>query len=96
MNQAELSKAALYATFMQLRGRKINQADLFHELFGEELSVMLIQDLNSFEKVGLLELSIADKQRLKDKYKTLNHLGAKEVYDWLDGKYKFDSACLTD
>jgi hypothetical protein len=96
MNQAELSKAALYATSMQLRGRKINQTDLFHELFGEELSAMLIQDLNSFEKVGLLELSIADKQRLKDKYKTLNHLGAKEVYDWLDGKYKFDTACLTD
>jgi hyaluronoglucosaminidase len=96
MNQAELSKAAICATSIQLRGREINQADLFHRLFGEELAVMLIKDLDSFEKIGLLELSIADTQRLKDKYKTLNHLGAKEVYDWLDGKYKFDSACLTD
>jgi hypothetical protein len=96
MNQAELSKTAIYATSIQLRGGEVNQADLFNELFGEELAAMLIQDLNLFEKVGLLELSHADTQRLKDKYKTLANLGAKEVYDWLDGKYKFDSACLTD
>jgi hypothetical protein len=96
MNQAELSKAAICATSIQLRGGQINQADFFNELFGEELAVMLVQDLNLFQNVGLLELSLADKHRLKDKYKALNHLGAKEVYDWLDGKYKFDAACLTD
>ena len=96
MNQSELSKAAIFSAALQLRGEEVSQTALFNHLFGEELASMLIQDLNSFEQVGLVELSTLDKQRLKDKYKTLNHLGAKEVYDWLDDNYKFDSACLTD
>jgi hypothetical protein len=95
MNQSELSKPAIFSSALQLRGEKVFQVDLFNHLFGEELACMLIQDLNSFEQVGLVELSIVHKQRLKDKYKGLNHLAAKEVYDWLDDNYKFDSACLT-
>jgi hyaluronoglucosaminidase len=96
MNQPELSKAAIFSTSMQLRGEEISQTDLYNNLFGEELAAMLIQDSNLFEYVGLLEMSVADKKRLKNRYKTLNHLGAKEVYDWLNNNYKFDSACLTD
>jgi hyaluronoglucosaminidase len=96
MNQPELSKAAIYSTAMQLAQTTVTQADFFVGLFGEELAAMLIQDLTLFEGIGLLELSDFDKQQLKDKYNGLQHPAAKEVYDWLDGSYKFDPACLTD
>ncbi|MFT6309759.1 MAG: hypothetical protein ACJAQS_000117 [Porticoccus sp.] len=96
MNQSELSKAVIYSTAMQLAETAVTQADVFVGLFGEELAAMLIQDLTLFEQVGLVELSDADKKQLKGKYKTLQHTAAKEVYDWLDGSYKFDPACLTD
>ena len=96
MNQSALSKAAIFSTALQLHGEEVSQRDLFNHLFGDELACMLIQDLSSFEQVGLAGLSAAVKQCLKDKYKNVNHLAAKEVFDWLDDKYTFDSACLTD
>ncbi len=66
-------------------------------LCGEKLAQQLEQDLHLLQDQGLKKLTDNEKIELRARYQqfTNNHY-AQEIIDWLDGKYEFDPACLTD
>ncbi|WP_027328964.1 beta-N-acetylglucosaminidase domain-containing protein [Marinimicrobium agarilyticum] len=70
----------------------------------EELGERLREDLPLIEERGLAAMSDADKAALKSHYESLAVQSpgtsgahqARELLDWLDHRYAFDPACLTD
>ncbi|HEY7884452.1 MAG TPA: beta-N-acetylglucosaminidase domain-containing protein [Cellvibrionaceae bacterium] len=70
---------------------------LLHDLCGQPLGDMLLADLPALQDQGLDSLSHKTKQELLDKYCALPESGfSRELINWLNGKYAFDPACLTD
>ena len=74
---------------------------LWMQIAGEELGVELARqltiDLPAFCQLGLEQLSENDKQQLRQRYQPYRcHPAVIELLDWLDGRYQFDPACLTD
>ncbi|WP_331346510.1 beta-N-acetylglucosaminidase domain-containing protein [Cellvibrio sp. UBA7661] len=66
-------------------------------LCGEELARQLEQDLYLLQDQGLKKLTDNQKTELRARYQQFaNSHYAQEIIDWLDGKYEFDPACLTD
>jgi hyaluronoglucosaminidase len=63
----------------------------------KKLSDKIIEDMPTFNYVGLLNLKFEDKQDLIRKYQRHTQSPyANEIIDWLEGQYTFDPACLTE
>jgi hyaluronoglucosaminidase len=57
------------------------------EVLGEELGTMIWEDLLILQDIGLDRL--AEKEdRLRQRYGSLDHPGAREIIAWLDGEYR--------
>jgi hyaluronoglucosaminidase len=66
-------------------------------LCGEKLAQQLLQDISLLQDRGLKFLTDKEKVDLRGHYDQFsNNHYAKEIVAWLDGKYQFDPACLTD
>ena len=75
--------------------------EVFHKtverICGPELGLCFAQDLAAFHDVGLEQMSAGQKIALRQKYaRFAGNPWADEVVAWIDGKYAFDPACLTD
>ena len=62
---------------------------------GRDLAAQLGEDVALFQDDGLASLSAAQRQALSARYRQHDHRCAKEIVDWLEGRYAFDPACLT-
>ena len=57
-------------------------------VLGAELAVMVRNDLNAFQDIGLEQLG--DRAgKLRTRYAKVDHPGAREIVAWLDGAYRF-------
>lgn len=75
------------ALWMQIAGTEL----------GVELARQLTIDLPAFCQLGLEQLGESGKQQLRQRYQPYrSHPAVIELLDWLDGRYQFDPACLTD
>jgi hyaluronoglucosaminidase len=95
MNQAYLSQIPL----MSLTARDRQENPLYSAacvLGGEVFATYLVEDVAAFQDQGLEGLSVARKNELIDRYEPFQTVYSQEIVDWLQGKYPFDPACLTD
>ncbi len=95
MNQAYLSQIPL----MALTASGGQENPLFSAacaLGGEVFATYLVEDVAAFQDQGLEHLSVAKKNELIDRYTPFQTAYSQELVDWLQGKYPFDPACLTD
>jgi hyaluronoglucosaminidase len=60
------------------------------------LAELLLRDAGSFQNKGLDGINDETKQELLAEYASVSHPVAVEICDWLEDKYRFDPACLTD
>ena len=100
MNQPWLSRIPL-ATLPDLYRPdvSVNEATqrAARALCGPQLAAALIEDLERFQVQGLSQLDDAERATLIKKYRAFgDDPTAGEVVDWLEGRYAFDPACLTD
>lgn len=102
MNQFYLSLPALaslplaYAEGAQY-APQAHYPELLRELCGSSLAQMLYEDTPLLQDLGLDGLTAAQKTTLLEKYRALPASGfQRELIDWLENKYLFDPACLTD
>jgi hyaluronoglucosaminidase len=65
-------------------------------LGGEVFATYLVEDVAAFQDEGLERLSVVRKNELIDRYAPFQTAYSQEIVDWLQGKYPFDPACLTD
>jgi hypothetical protein len=64
---------------------------------GEEVGAFIVEDLPLFQDVGLAALSAEQRQHLTARYsRFVQNPFCAEIVRWLEGKYEFDPACLTD
>ncbi len=104
MNQAHLSQIALKSLTESTRADIDQQGtdSLFDRvcrtLCGEQLASLISEDLAPFQVKGLDNLEHdGELNHLIEKYKNyLHNPCAREIYDWLNGKYRFDPNCLTE
>ena len=67
------------------------------EICGGEVGVMLYEDVALFHDTGLNGLTEDQKSYLKARYGAFpDDPFCKEICLWLEGRYEFDPACLTD
>lgn len=67
------------------------------EVCGDDVGSMISEDVALFHDVGLGALTDKDREYLRGRYGyRLEDPFCREVAKWLDGKYEFDPACLTD
>lgn len=67
------------------------------EVCGDRVGAMLYDDLSLFHDTGLHALTDSQKEYLRAQYGGLpGDPFCKEVGLWLEGRYEFDPACLTD
>jgi hyaluronoglucosaminidase len=97
MNQANLSVLGLIglSTTHNL-GSKVQLQAFASEFFGPELHSWLVGHAVEFEEAGLLGWPRAKRAAIKRSIPKGNPAAVNEVIDWLDDKYAFDPACLTD
>jgi hypothetical protein len=57
------------------------------EVLGEELGAKVREDLLTLQDIGLDRLAEKEKT-LRDRYSGVEHPGAHEIIDWLDGAYR--------
>lgn len=62
----------------------------------KSLADLLTADYSVFQRLGLDAMGERFRQRRLREYRSISHPVATEVADWLDNKYAFDPACLTD
>lgn len=55
----------------------------------------MLADFVHFQEAGLSEMSVSERQRLRQRYSVVGQAWSRELCDWLDGVYAFDPACLT-
>jgi hyaluronoglucosaminidase len=91
MNQAYLSQIPLRAL---TTGNSLYSAA--RDLCGEVFAEYLVEDVAIFQDKGLDFLSVEEKKQLIDRYTGLQPSHSEELVAWLNGKYPFDPACLTD
>jgi hyaluronoglucosaminidase len=102
MNQPWLSQIALAS--LPRAYREQNKYDpekilseICAQLCGDELAVLLLQDLRLFQDKGLSKLSIQEKNNLISRYQNpIDNPFCREILGWLNGDYAFDPACLTE
>jgi hypothetical protein len=100
MNQAFLSQLPLYSL-----GRLYQDVDPGAEAMLEEacsvlcpsgLGTLLFEDSRRLQDTGLDNFSDQEKAELVERYTPWqDHPMVLELFDWLQGKYAFDPACLT-
>jgi hypothetical protein len=100
MNQAYLSQIPLYTIGQYFKqGNKYNPDqsidEALKEVVGQENKDKLKSLLKTFESTGLDNLSESDKKDIKEHFSTINSGWAKEIVDWIDGKYVVGKECLT-
>lgn len=99
MNQPELSKVTYLASKYVLEGKA--DAEKSFELAVRELSSSRFADFimkhkQEFLEQGLDVLSEDSKKIYIEELETMGDSGAKEIQEWLQGKYIVGSECLTD
>jgi hyaluronoglucosaminidase len=94
MNQAYLSQIPLRALTSGDRQSAMYAAA--RDLCGEVFAKYVLADIVEFQDEGLDMLSAERKDLLIDRYAGLQTPQSQELVDWLQGKYPFDPACLTD
>jgi hyaluronoglucosaminidase len=94
MNQAYLSQIPLMT---------LTASDQQHPMYsaacalgGKSFAQYLVEDVAAFQDEGLDVLSTERKKELIDRYAPFQTPYSQELVDWLQGKYPFDPACLTD
>ena len=63
---------------------------------GGAVGAMLAEDLKLLQQVGLQAMTDSEKAYLHGRYTGQDSAFASELLEWLDGRYAFDPACLTD
>lgn len=101
MNQPFLSQPPLASLAHGYRLRDDYDADAFWRtvlpaLVGAPLAELLQRDVELFQQRGLDAIDAAQRERLRDEYRRIEHPAAAELVDWLGEGYRFDPACLTD
>ncbi len=102
MNQFHLSLLALASLpLAHRRGRHYQPEALYGELLdeicGAPLAQALLEDAALLQDEGLDGIDESRQRTLLEKYSALPDSGfRRELIDWLQGKYAFDPACLTD
>ena len=91
MNQPWLSRYPLTG-LGRLYGAQASSLD---DCFGVELGQQLAQDIEVFEGRGLRAMPADGLASSAAVDRGFPHPAATEVVDWLEGKYRFDPACLT-
>ncbi len=91
MNQPWLSRAGLSGLARLYSGREPSMSSIY----GPELAAQLLRDTSRFQDRGLSMLGAEELRELKRRYRQLSHPAAAEVVNWLEGRYRFDPACLT-
>lgn len=91
MNQANLSRYPL-SGLASLYGAAPSSLE---RCYGDDLGRQLRANMLDFSQRGLQVLSAAKRQALAERYADFEHPAATEVVAWLEGKYRFDPACLT-
>jgi hyaluronoglucosaminidase len=94
MNQAYLSQIPLISLTASHQQDALYSAA--SHLGGEVFATYLVEDVAAFQDQGLDLLSMARKNELIDRYTPFQTPCSEELVDWLQGKYPFDPACLTD
>lgn len=98
MNQALLSRIPLLTLPAVYSGNRFEAKALFKEAMpgaSEKETELLLRDYIFFTEHGLTAMQAAQQEKLKNEYADIDGDYAREVYDWLDGRYTFDPACLT-
>lgn len=100
MNQAYLSQIPLLSLSKHYRGAADAESDLLkqacEQLCPSLLAACLLEDAALFQQQGLSVLDANARQSCIEKYSRFaDNPVAREIIDWLNGKYAFDPACLT-
>ncbi len=90
MNQPALSLPAL-ASFATLHGHHVDAEVLSEAGVGADIQA----SLSFLAQTKRTELSDEAQERLKSAAPE-GSMACQELVDWVDGKYEFDPACLTD
>lgn len=94
MNQALLSLPALSGLSVLYGGGGYSNEAL-SEYLGKGLYAALLEDAESFEIQGRVGLGEQVCAELASRYAQFEGAAADEIVGWLEGKYRFDPACLT-
>lgn len=98
MNQAYLSRLPLYSLAQQYLGHpeKATLTAATEALCDKELATLLQEHAGLFQHQGLASMDDAKRSLLKQQYADWrDDPMVQELYDWIDGRYAFDPACLT-
>jgi len=73
------------------QGEKYEYAESFRraaiEVLGDELGTLVREDLLTLQDIGLDRLGEKEKT-LRERYSGVDHVGAREIIEWLDGAYR--------
>jgi hyaluronoglucosaminidase len=98
MNQAHLSEVVFLASLNVLKkgmASREGYEQALVELAGPDTAHLINAYENAFLKVGLDAMDETTKHEARQKLKKENPV-ARDILDWLDGKYIVGSECLTD
>ncbi|MDO3382164.1 beta-N-acetylglucosaminidase domain-containing protein [Gilvimarinus algae] len=102
MNQFAASFPALAglgrAVTQKHYAREAATAEIFNDLYPQQLAAQLATDAPNFARVKLSDMSETEKLDLMEIYRSWQNRApiAKEVCEWLAGGYEFDPNCLTE
>ena len=94
MNQSWLSRIPLLAMSRTLRDDAA--IDAIEHLLPTELARALRNDADTFQDAGLGEIDDDARQQFVAKYEVFDHPAAREIVDWLQGRYTVSQDILTD
>jgi len=98
MNQAALSQIPLLSLARAYHNHaQLDTEKIFFEIAGTKLGQELLNDADFFQTEGLKNLDVTRKREYIARYQKFSENPlAIEVIEWLNGKYTFDPACLTE
>lgn len=98
MNQPHLSKILYLASLIALEESDPEESlkEAIRELSSTEFAKFLEESFIVFLNDGLDKISESDKERYLNQLKSFPDVYAREIEDWLLGKYLVGSECLTD
>ncbi|MCI5149087.1 MAG: hyaluronidase [Candidatus Electrothrix sp. MAN1_4] len=101
MNQAWLSRIPLYSLPRSYAEKEHydphkTEQEAFTQLCEKKLAEQLCKDIDILHTQGLDHINPVQKKKLIQQYGCVASPYAQEIIDWLNGKYAFDPACLTD
>jgi hyaluronoglucosaminidase len=95
MNQGIVSLLALLG-MSEIYGDAKPDDSWLREVWGGQAFDQLARDIGEFQRLGLQGMDSERRNHLSSLYSSLPGPAAREVEEWLRGKYAFDPACLTD